>query len=71
MLERLDSFEHVFRYKRFRIRLICSIDSPLRERRLVLDDVCASTQRIADEVPDWLIEAEACKVAFDQQAAYT
>ena len=68
MTDRARSFEHTFLHNGRRVRLICSFDFATRDRQLVLDDVLASTQRIADGVPDWLIEAEASNAAYDRQA---
>lgn len=70
MPQQATQFEHVFRYKNRAVRLICSIDTDSDGPRLLLDDVLATTQRIANDVPDWRIEAEASKAAFDRNAKY-
>lgn len=70
MDEQPTQFEHVFRYKNRTVRLICSLDTQNNARRLVLEEVYARTQRTANSVPDWRIESEACKAAFDHHATY-
>lgn len=63
-------FEHVFYHKRHKVSLICSIEMVWGERSLILEDVLASKQHIADGVPDWRIEAEACDAASYRRAKY-
>lgn len=63
-------FEHVFRFRNRVVRLICSIEEWSQSRQLVLEDVLAATQETADGVPDWRIELEASKAAFDRGAQY-
>ncbi|MCL4741214.1 MAG: hypothetical protein KJZ54_03335 [Phycisphaerales bacterium] len=61
---------HAFRFRGRRVRLAYSIDYECGKRRLVLDDVLAPTQRLADAVPDWRIEAELEELAHDLNAQY-
>lgn len=63
-------FEHVFRYKSKSVRLLCAIEHRAGSRQLILEDVYATVPGIADEVPDWRIELEACKAAWDRRAIY-
>lgn len=62
--------EHTFRFRNRTIRLLYSIERKEDERRLILEDVLATSQKVADAVPDWRIESEALKVAFDHYARY-
>lgn len=70
MQDQPNQIEHVFRYKKRTVRLICSVDSDSRGLRLILDDVLATSQRIADAVPDWRIDLEASKAACDRNVLY-
>ncbi len=70
MISKPERFDHVFRYRNRVVRLICSIELEDDERRLILDDVLASSESIANAVPDWKIEAEAMNAAYDRSAKY-
>lgn len=68
MAKRPRQFEHVFRYKNKTVRLICSIEPTNGYRQLILEDVLATSLLTANGVPDWRIESEACKAAYDRRA---
>lgn len=70
MAHQTGQFEHAFRYLNRTVRLVCRIDQRVKPAQLVLDDVRATTQHIANSVPDWRIELEACKAAEDRGARY-
>jgi hypothetical protein len=38
--------------------------------QLVVEDILATTQRTANDIPDWRIEGEASKAAYDRNATY-
>lgn len=70
MSDQLEEFEHVFRYKRHKVWLTCSIEVIQGDRYLILEEISATKQEIADGVSDCLIEAEACDAASARNAKY-
>jgi hypothetical protein len=63
--------DHRFRWRSRTIHIVFSIERIHGERRLILEDVWARTSAIANDVPDWRIEYEACAVAAQYSARHT
>lgn len=64
-------YSHAFTYKRDQVRLLYTIVEQRGERQFVLEDVLARNLQIVNNVPDWVIEREALRIAVDHGAAYT